>query len=96
MPVSRLIPLTLLSLAAGAILLSSCAANEPAATEPAADGSEAPTTSLSGDLAGAGASSMGAAQEAWIAGFQGENEAVNVTLGARRAECVPGRRSAHM
>ncbi|ROR66166.1 phosphate ABC transporter substrate-binding protein PstS [Agrococcus jenensis] len=81
--------------AAGAILLSSCAANEPAATAPA-DGSEAPAGStLSGDLAGAGASSMGAAQEAWIAGFQGENEDVNITYdpagsGAGREQFIAG------
>ena len=86
--------------AAGAILLSSCAANEPAANAPA-DGSEAPAgseaaaSSLSGDLAGAGASSMGAAQEAWIAGFQTENPDVNVTYdpagsGAGREQFIAG------
>ena len=79
---------------AGAILLSSCAANEPAADAPA-DGSAAPASTLSGDLAGAGASSMGAAQEAWIAGFQMENEDVNVTYdpagsGAGREQFIAG------
>ncbi len=80
--------------AAGALLLSSCAANEPAAG-PATDGSEAPESTLSGDLAGAGASSMGAAQEAWIAGFQGQNPDVNVTYdpagsGAGREQFIAG------
>jgi phosphate transport system substrate-binding protein len=85
--------------AAGAILLSSCAANEPAANAPADGaapaGSEAAASTLSGDLAGAGASSMGAAQEAWIAGFQTENEDVNVTYdpagsGAGREQFIAG------
>ncbi|RWR21373.1 phosphate ABC transporter substrate-binding protein PstS [Agrococcus lahaulensis] len=80
--------------AAGALLLSSCAANEPAAG-PATDGSEAPESTLSGDLAGAGASSMGAAQEAWIAGFQSANPDVNVTYdpagsGAGREQFIAG------
>ncbi|WAC66567.1 phosphate ABC transporter substrate-binding protein PstS [Agrococcus sp. SL85] len=78
---------------AGALLLSSCAANE--GTAPAAGGSEAPESSLSGDLAGAGASSMGAAQEAWIAGFQTNNPDVNVTYdpagsGAGREQFIAG------
>lgn len=79
--------------AAGALLLSSCAANEPAA--PAGSESSAPESTLSGDLAGAGASSMGAAQEAWIAGFQTANEAVNITYdpagsGAGREQFIAG------
>lgn len=83
--------------AAGTILLSSCAANEPAGapadgTEPAGSGA---ASTLSGDLAGAGASSMGAAQEAWIAGFQMQNEGVNVTYdpagsGAGREQFIAG------
>ncbi len=82
--------------AAGALLLSSCAANEPAATEPAGGDSAAPEAStLSGDLAGAGASSMGAAQEAWIAGFQTANPDVNITYdpagsGAGREQFIAG------
>lgn len=83
--------------AAGAILLSSCAANEPAAT-PAPEGSEGTTSetpTLSGDLAGAGASSMGPAQEAWIAGFQTINEGTNITYdpagsGAGREQFIAG------
>ncbi|WP_306231836.1 phosphate ABC transporter substrate-binding protein PstS [Agrococcus beijingensis] len=79
--------------AAGALLLSSCAANEPAPN--AAPESEGPASTLSGDLAGAGASSMGAAQEAWIAGFQTENPDVNVTYdpagsGAGREQFIAG------
>ncbi|MDR7233245.1 phosphate ABC transporter substrate-binding protein PstS [Agrococcus sp. BE272] len=81
--------------AAGALLLSSCAANEPAATEPTAGETPAAESTLSGDLAGAGASSMGAAQEAWIAGFQTANPDVNVTYdpagsGAGREQFIAG------
>ncbi|KAA6434962.1 phosphate ABC transporter substrate-binding protein PstS [Agrococcus sediminis] len=80
--------------AAGALLLSACAANEPAAG-PATDGSEAPESTLSGDLAGAGSSAMGAAQEAWIAGFQGQSPDVNITYdpsgsGAGREQFIAG------
>ncbi|BDI23754.1 phosphate ABC transporter substrate-binding protein PstS [Herbiconiux sp. L3-i23] len=59
----------------GALALSSCAANEggtPAETDGATEG-------LSGTLVGAGASSQGSAQEAWIAAFQTENPDVTVT-----------------
>ncbi|WP_210507222.1 phosphate ABC transporter substrate-binding protein PstS [Naasia sp. SYSU D00057] len=61
----------------GALALTSCAANETAA-EPAASGRTG-GESLSGDLVGAGASSQGSAQEAWIAAFQGANPDVTVT-----------------
>jgi len=37
------------------------------------------TMALSGTLVGAGASSQGAAQEAWVAGFQTANEEVTVS-----------------
>ena len=48
-----------------ALTLTSCAANESAPqTEGGGD------SSLSGELVGAGASSQGSAQEAWVAGFQ--------------------------
>ena len=82
--------------AAGALLLTSCAANEPAATEaPEGEASAAPESTLTGDLAGAGSSAMGAAQEAWIAGFQTENPDVNVTYdpagsGAGREQFIAG------
>ena len=58
---------------AGSIVLSSCAANEGTTDTP-----EAPST-LAGTLVGAGASSQGSAQEAWIAAFQGANPDVNIT-----------------
>ncbi|MGJ0202736.1 phosphate ABC transporter substrate-binding protein PstS [Leucobacter sp. gxy201] len=54
------------------LALTSCAANE-AATEGAAASS-----GLSGELSGSGASSQGAAQEAWIAGFQTANADVTI------------------
>lgn len=56
---------------AGIVILSSCAANEPTApgTEP---------SSLSGTLIGGGASSQGAAQDAWVAAFQDANPNVTV------------------
>jgi phosphate transport system substrate-binding protein len=57
-----------------ALALSSCAANEGAA--PAGDAAEAGT--LSGTINAAGASSQGAAQEAWTAAFQTANPDVTV------------------
>jgi len=57
---------------AGTILLSSCAANEGGTTEPT-------VSDLTGTLVGAGASSQGSAQEAWIAGFQTANPGVTIT-----------------
>jgi len=50
---------------------------------------------LSGDLAGAGASSMGSAQKAWIASFQTDNPNVNITYdpagsGAGRTQFMEG------
>ncbi|WP_165065885.1 phosphate ABC transporter substrate-binding protein PstS [Marisediminicola senii] len=51
---------------AGALFLSSCAANE---ADTAGGGSESDST-LSGTLVGAGASSQAAGQQAWTAGFQ--------------------------
>lgn len=71
----------------GAIALSSCAANE------------SPTgntkSSLKGTLVGAGASSQGSAQEAWIAAFQTANPEVDVTYdpsgsGAGRSTFIAG------
>ncbi|WP_206448408.1 extracellular solute-binding protein [Agrococcus sp. KRD186] len=85
--------------AAGALLLSSCAANEPAGESDAPAGTDETTapegSSFSGDLAGAGASSMGAAQEAWIAGFQTANPDVDITYdpagsGAGREQFIAG------
>ncbi|WP_427870731.1 phosphate ABC transporter substrate-binding protein PstS [Leucobacter luti] len=57
-----------------ALTLTSCAANEAGGgTTDGGDGS-----SLSGELVGAGASSQGSAQEAWIAAFQSANPDVTV------------------
>ena len=66
--------------AAGALLLSSCASNEPAGGNDNGgdNGGSDQTTALTGTLNGVGASSMGAAQEAWIAGFQTANDGVTV------------------
>lgn len=59
-----------------ALTLTSCAANESAPESPA-DGSASAST-LSGELVGAGASSQGSAQEAWVAGFQTAHTGVTV------------------
>lgn len=74
---------------AGTILLSSCAANE-GTTDP----TEAPSD-LSGTIDGAGASSQGSAQEAWIAAFQGSNPDVTINYdpsgsGAGREAFIAG------
>jgi len=74
---------------AGTILLSSCAANEPTA-DPTEEAS-----SLSGTIAGSGASSQGSAQEAWIASFQTANPDVTIDYdpagsGAGRAAFIAG------
>ncbi len=73
---------------AGTILLSSCAANE-------GGGTETPTESLAGTIDGAGASSQGSAQEAWIAAFQGENPDLTINYdpsgsGAGREAFIAG------
>ena len=73
---------------AGTILLSSCAANET--TDP-----EAPVSDLSGTINGVGASSQGAAQEAWAAAFQTANTGVTVNYapegsGAGREAFIAG------
>ena len=57
---------------AGTVTLSACgAANETGSTADGGDGGS--TQELSGELAGAGASSQQSAMEAWQAGFQGEH-----------------------
>jgi len=76
---------------AGSILLSSCAANEaPAPSDDSSAGSD-----LSGTIDGAGASSQGSAQEAWIAAFQTENTGVTINYdpsgsGAGREAFIAG------
>jgi phosphate transport system substrate-binding protein len=72
----------------GALALASCAANE--------GGTDTPSEStLTGILVGAGATSQGSAQEAWIAAFQTANPDVNVTYdgvgsGAGRETFIAG------
>lgn len=53
------------------------------------------TSNLAGDLAGAGSSAQGSAQESWIAAFQTANEKVNITYdpagsGAGRTQFIAG------
>lgn len=60
--------------AAGALVLSGCAANEEPTDTPTDGGGE-----LSGELQGVGASSMKAAQEKWLADFAGEYPDVQAT-----------------
>ncbi|MFT4232840.1 MAG: phosphate ABC transporter substrate-binding protein PstS [Leucobacter sp.] len=60
-----------------ALALTSCAANE-SASEGDTGNASSESSSLSGELIGAGASSQGSAQEAWIAGFQTANSDVTV------------------
>jgi phosphate transport system substrate-binding protein len=77
---------------AGTILLSSCAANEAAPTTSA---SSAPVSKLSGTLNGIGSSAQGAAETAWIAGFQQANPQVTVNYdpqgsGAGRTNFISG------
>ena len=83
--------------AAGALLLAGCgAANEtaaPAGGGTGTGGSSAPT--VAGTIAGAGASSQQAAQEAWIAGFTAVNPDANITYdpsgsGAGRTQFLGG------
>lgn len=78
---------------AAAIALTSCAANE-GATSPAAEPSEE-TSALAGTLNAAGASSQGAAQEAWVASFQTTNPDVTINYdpsgsGAGRETFIAG------
>ncbi|HWH25211.1 MAG TPA: phosphate ABC transporter substrate-binding protein PstS [Pseudolysinimonas sp.] len=72
----------------GAIALSSCAANEaPSDTKT--------VSKLSGTIDGAGASSQGSAEDAWVAAFQGDNPKVTINYdpsgsGAGRAAFAAG------
>src|SRR5690606_5515624 len=59
-----------------ALALTGCAANEPAATPTGDTGSDAPA--LSGTVNATGASSQGAAQQAWTADFQNANGGVTI------------------
>jgi len=69
------------------IVLSSCAANE--------GGTTTPVESLSGTIDGAGASSQGSAQEAWVAAFQTSNPDLTINYdpsgsGAGREAFIAG------
>ncbi len=55
------------------MLLTSCAGNEPTTAS-----NSNPSPSLSGTISGAGASSQGSAQDAWIAAFQTANRGVTI------------------
>jgi len=59
--------------AVSTLLLASCAANEGGSST-----DEASSSDLSGTVAGIGASSQQAAQEAWVAGFQTANPDVTI------------------
>ncbi|MFC6357012.1 phosphate ABC transporter substrate-binding protein PstS [Luethyella okanaganae] len=76
---------------AAALALSSCAANEGGTTAPTKEAGPA----LSGTLNAAGASSQGAAQEAWIAAFQTSNPDLTINYdpsgsGAGRGTFIAG------
>jgi phosphate transport system substrate-binding protein len=77
---------------AATIVLSSCAANESA---PTTSGSAAPVSKLTGTLNGIGSSAQGAAETAWIAGFQTSNPNVTINYdpqgsGAGRTSFISG------
>jgi phosphate transport system substrate-binding protein len=76
--------------AVAAIALSSCAANEGGQAEPSES-----TSTLSGTIDAAGASSQGSAQEAWVAAFQTANPDVTINYdpsgsGAGREAFIAG------
>ncbi|MFT4294662.1 MAG: phosphate ABC transporter substrate-binding protein PstS [Micropruina sp.] len=80
-------------LAAAALTLSACAANEPA--NPAASGSNGGGTTAASTLAGKGASSMSAAQQKWIADYQSAHSGVTINYspdgsGAGREAFISG------
>lgn len=65
--------------ATGALFLAGCGAANEAPAGGGSAGGGAQDSGLSGDIAGAGASSQAAAMEAWVAGFNVANPGVNVT-----------------
>ena len=85
-------------LAAGSLALTACSDGDQGGEEtatPSDDSSAAPAVELEGTLAGVGSSAQGAAMEAWIAGFQSENEGVTITYdpqgsGAGREQFIAG------
>jgi phosphate transport system substrate-binding protein len=77
---------------ASSIVLSSCAANEPAAPKPT---KSAAAVVLTGTLNGIGSSAQGAAETAWIADFQTANPGVTINYdpqgsGAGRTSFISG------
>jgi phosphate transport system substrate-binding protein len=74
--IRRLAAPAIAALALGMTLTACGAANE---TSSGSDSSNASSESLSGELAGAGASSQEKAQEAWATGFQGAHSGVTLT-----------------
>jgi phosphate transport system substrate-binding protein len=82
---------------ASTLALAACgASNETESASGGGSGSGSSAAELSGDLAGAGASSQQAAMEAWQAGFQGEYPDVNFSYdpagsGAGREQFIDGR-----
>lgn len=62
-----------------ALGLAACGEDDDSSTTTAASGADSAQSSLSGSIAGAGASSQAAAKEAWIAGFQTANPDVTVS-----------------
>jgi phosphate transport system substrate-binding protein len=81
--------------AAGALLAGCAAANESAPAPAGGAPSAGAPAALAGTIAGAGASSQQAAQEAWIAGFNGANPDATITYdpsgsGAGRTQFLGG------
>ena len=70
------------ALGAVALTLAACGSDDPtgdASTDPTTDTEAASAEALSGDLVGAGASSVESAMAAWVAGFQAANPDVTVS-----------------
>ncbi len=64
--------------AALALTLTGCSSNGSSSSDSSNDTKTSEASKLSGTLSGSGASSMGAAQDAWRAGFQTANPSVTV------------------
>jgi len=80
---------------AGTLALTACGASNEGGSDSASESSGGGAEQLSGDLAGAGASSQQAAMEAWQAGFQGEYPDVQFSYdpagsGAGREQFIGG------
>lgn len=92
-PVSRIV---LLILTAGLLAFAAgCGGNDESSSTTPSTGTTGGSASLSGEIAGAGATSQQAAQEAWIAGFQTANSGVTIAYdpvgsGGGREQFVAG------